>query len=63
MLIHTKVKTRQFTERSVEEFKCLLNRESWQEVFNTLVINATLQVFMDTFVVILIQHKLVNLSV
>jgi hypothetical protein len=49
MLIHTEVKTRQFTERSVEEFKYLLNRELWQEVFNTSVVNPTLQVFIDTF--------------
>jgi len=51
---HKKVKTRQFTEKSIEEFKCLLNKESWQEVFKTSQANGTLQVCMDTFVTILI---------
>jgi len=46
---HKKVKTRQFTEKSIEEFKCLLNKESWQEVFKTSEANATLQVCTDTF--------------
>jgi hypothetical protein len=27
---HKNVKTRQLTERSVEEFKCLLKREPWE---------------------------------
>jgi len=40
--------------KSIEEFKCLLNKESWQEVFKTSEANATLQVCMDTFVTILI---------
>jgi hypothetical protein len=43
------VKTRQFTESSVEEFKCLLSKESLQDVFKTLEVNATLQVFTNTF--------------
>jgi len=43
------VKTTQFIESSVEEFKCLLSKESWQEVFKTLEVNATVQVFMNTF--------------
>jgi len=51
---HKKVKTRQFTEKSIEEFKCLWNKESWQEIFKTSEANATLQVCMDTFVTILI---------
>jgi hypothetical protein len=46
---HKKVKLRHFTERHIEEFKCLLNKESWQEVFKALEVNATLQIFMDTF--------------
>jgi hypothetical protein len=36
------VKTRQFTESSVGEFKCLLGKESLQDVFKTLEVNATL---------------------
>jgi hypothetical protein len=46
---HKKVQSRHFTERSIEEFKCLLNKESWQEVFKALEVNAALQKFMDTF--------------
>jgi hypothetical protein len=46
---HKKVESRHFTERSIEEFKCLFNKESWQEVFKASEVNATLQIFMDTF--------------
>jgi hypothetical protein len=28
-----KIKSRQYSEKSIEEFKYLLNKESWQEVF------------------------------
>jgi hypothetical protein len=41
---HKKVKTRQFTERSLDKFKRVLNKEPWQEVFKSLEVNATLQV-------------------
>ena len=41
---HKKVKTRQFTERSTDKFKCVLNKEPWQEVFKSLEVNAILQV-------------------
>jgi hypothetical protein len=44
----TKIKSRQYSE-NIEEFKCLLNKESWQEVFQTSEVNSDLHVFMDTF--------------
>jgi len=53
------VKTRQITESSVEDFKCLLCKESWQEVFKALEVNATLLVFTNNFV-ILMQHFCIN---
>jgi hypothetical protein len=40
-----KIKSRQYSEKSMEEFKCLLNKESWQEVFQTSEVNSALQVF------------------
>jgi hypothetical protein len=36
-------------KKSIEEFKYLLNKESWQEVFQTSELNSALQVFMDIF--------------
>ena len=39
----------QFTEKSIDEFKCLLNKESWKQVFKTSEVSANLQVYMDTF--------------
>jgi hypothetical protein len=59
------VKRRQCTESSVEEFKCLLSKESWQEVLKTLEVNATLQVFTNTFCCYFnapFPHKSVDMS-
>jgi hypothetical protein len=43
----TKIKSRQYLKKKVKEFRCLLNKESWQEVFQTSEVNSALQVFMD----------------
>jgi predicted phosphatase len=43
----------------------LLNKESWQELFQTSEVNSALQVFMDIFVyyiTIAFPYKLINLS-
>ena len=44
-----KIKSRPYSENCVGEIKCLLNKESWQEVFQTSEVNSALQVFMDIF--------------
>jgi len=44
-----KIKSRPYSEKVYGEFKCLLNKESWQEVFQTSEVNSILQVFMDIF--------------
>jgi len=60
-----KIKSRQYSGKGLEEFKCLLNMESWQEVFQTSEVNSALQVFMDIFGYyfnIAFPYKLVNLN-
>ena len=60
-----KIKSRQYSEKSIEEFKCLLNKESWQEVFRTSEVNSTLQICMDIFGYyfdIAFPYKLTNLN-
>ena len=42
-----KIKSRKYSEKSKEEFECLLNKESWHELFQTSEVNCALQVFMD----------------
>jgi hypothetical protein len=44
-----KIKSRQYSEESAEEFKCLLNDDSQKEVFQTSEVNSALQVFTDIF--------------
>jgi hypothetical protein len=59
-----KIKSRQYSEKSIEEFKCLSNKESWQEVFRTSEVNSTLQICMDIFCYyfdIAFPYKLTNL--
>jgi len=55
-----KIKSKQYFEKSIEEFKCLLNKESWQEVFQTSEVNSALQVFMDHFGYYSIWHSHTN---
>jgi hypothetical protein len=43
------VMRRQFTNNSVEEFKNLLSKQSWNEVFNHSDVNSSLKASMDTF--------------
>jgi len=43
------ITSRQYSEKRVEECKCLLSRESWQEVYQTLEVNSALQIFMENF--------------
>jgi hypothetical protein len=38
---------RQFTNNSVEEFKNLLSKQPWNEVFNNSDVNSSLKAFMD----------------
>ena len=60
-----KIKSQQYSEKSIEEFKCLLNNESWQEGFQTSEVNSALRVFMDIFGYyfnITFPYKLINLS-
>jgi hypothetical protein len=40
---------RQFTNHRVEEFKNLLSQESWDEVGNQSVVNASLEAFLHIF--------------
>jgi len=35
--------------RSIAELECLLNKESWHDAMKNSEVNATLQVFMNTF--------------
>jgi hypothetical protein len=48
--------------KKVEEFKCLLNKESWQQVFQTSEANSAQQVFMDMWLLLhySIQHSHTN---
>ena len=60
-----KIKSQQYSEKSIEEFKCLLNKESWQEVFQTTEVNSAVWAFMDIFGYyfnIAFPYKLINLS-
>jgi hypothetical protein len=43
-----KVTKRQFTEESIEEFKHLLFKKSWQEVLSISEVNTKFNVFVDT---------------
>jgi hypothetical protein len=43
------ITSRQYSEKRVEEFKCMLSKESWQEVYQTLDVNSALQIFRDNF--------------
>jgi hypothetical protein len=60
------IKSKQYFEKSIEEFKCLLNnKESWQEVFQTSEVNSALQVFMDHlgyYFNMAFPYKLINCS-
>jgi hypothetical protein len=40
---------RQFINNSVEEFKNLLSKQPWNEVFNHSDVNSSLKAFMDIF--------------
>ena len=60
-----KIKSRKYSEKCKEKFICLLNKESWQELFQTSEVNSTLHVFMDIFgyyFTIAFPYKLINLS-
>jgi len=55
---------RQFTHNSVEEFKHLLSKEVWNDVYNCLDVNSSLEVFLGTFLHCLniaFPYKRVNL--
>jgi hypothetical protein len=41
--------SRQYSERRVEEFKYMLSKESWQEVYLTSDVNSALQIFRNNF--------------
>jgi hypothetical protein len=43
------ITSRQYTEKRVEEFKYMLSKESWQEVYQTLEVNSALQIFRENF--------------
>jgi len=43
------VPRRQLTNNNIEEFKNLLSKESWKEVFNHTDVNCSLKAFMDNF--------------
>jgi hypothetical protein len=43
------ITSRQYSEKRVEEFKCLLNKKHWQEVYQTLEVNSALQIFIENF--------------
>jgi hypothetical protein len=52
-------------KKRTEKFKCLLNKESWQEEFQSSEVNSTLQVFMDIlgyYFNITFPHQLINLN-
>jgi hypothetical protein len=60
-----RIKSRQYSEKSIEEFKCLLNKESWQKLFQTSEVYSALQVFMDIlgyYFNMVFPYKLINLS-
>jgi hypothetical protein len=40
---------RQLTNNNIEEFKNLLSKESWNEVFNHSDVNSSLKAFLDIF--------------
>jgi hypothetical protein len=40
---------RQFTYNSIEEFKHLLSKEFWNNVYNHLDVNSSLEAFLDIF--------------
>jgi hypothetical protein len=40
---------RQFTHNSIEEFKHLLSKEFWNDVYNCLDVNCSLEAFLGTF--------------
>jgi hypothetical protein len=46
----TAIKKRQFTDKTIEEFVCLLLEESWDEIFLLNDVNISFKVFMNTFV-------------
>jgi hypothetical protein len=55
---------RQFTHNSIEEFKHLLSKEVWNDVYNCLDINFSLETFLGTFLhcfIIAFPYKTVNL--
>ena len=55
---------RQFTYNSIEELKHLLSRELWNDVYNCLDVNSSLEAFLDTFLHcfnIAFPYKRVNL--
>ena len=43
------ITSRQYSERRVEEFKYMLSKESWQEVYLTSDVNSALQIFGNNF--------------
>ena len=43
------ITSRQYSERAVEEFKYMLSKESWQEVYLTSDVNSALQIFRNNF--------------
>jgi len=47
-------------KKSIEEFKCLLNKEPWQEELQTAEVNSALQEFMDFLVITSIEHSHTN---
>jgi len=43
------IESRQYSENRVEEFKYLLSKESWQEVYQTTEVNSALLIFTENF--------------
>jgi hypothetical protein len=43
-----RIKERQFTEESIEEFNYLLSKESWQELWLNTEVNTKFNIFMDS---------------
>ena len=55
---------RQFTHNNIEEFKHLLSKEVWKDVYNCLDVNSSLEAFLGTFLHCLniaFPYKTVNL--
>jgi hypothetical protein len=48
--VNCRVLKRHFEEDNISEFKCLLNKVSWQEVYLETEVNANFRVFMDSVV-------------